>query len=336
VIKMAVVTQHKIPKWKIEEVEELTQKLKEYPTIIIADIQGFPADKLHDIRKKLRGKAEIKVTKNSLFELALKKAGIDASNFKPYLTGSNAYIFTRANPFELHLFLSKFKLKRYAMPGDKADEEVVIPAGDTGMPAGPILSTFGKLKVKTKVQDGKVHVLQDTVIAKPGDPIPPDAIPILQKLGIMPVYIKLSIKVAYEGGILIPGEQLAINLDEYKDQVMKAHFNAFNLAVEIAYPVPEVLKVTAQKAARNAMSLAAEIGYITPETAQAVISRAMAKAYALAGAISGKVDLGIQVPTAAPAQAAAPAEKKEEKKEEEEKKGPSEEEIGGGLASLFG
>ncbi|BAK54542.1 MULTISPECIES: 50S ribosomal protein P1 [Sulfurisphaera] len=38
-------------------------------------------------------------------------------------------------------------------------------------------------------------------------------------------------------------------------------------------------------------------------------------------------------PAAAPAQQ---AEKKEEKKEEEEKKGPSEEEIGGGLASLFG
>ena len=332
---MALVTQRKIPKWKIEEVEELTQKLKEYHTVVIANIEKFPADKLHDIRKKLRGKAEIKVTKNTLFELALKKAGLDTSKFEPYLTGPNAFIFTNMNPFELHLFLSKFKLKRYAMPGDKADEEVVIPAGDTGMPAGPILSVFGKLKVKTKVQDGKVHVLQDTVIAKPGDPIPPDAIPILQKLGIMPVYIKLNIKAAYEGGVMIPGDQLALNLDEYRDEVAKAYFNAFNLAVEIAYPVPEVLKVTAEKAARNAISLAAEIGYVTPETAQAVISRALAKAYALAAAISGKVDLGIQVPQQQVAQQTT-EEKKEEKKEEEEKKGPSEEDIGSGLASLFG
>ena len=331
-----VTQQKKIAQWKIEEVQELTQKLKEYHTIIIANIEGFPADKLHEIRKKLRGKAEIRVTKNTLFNIALKNAGYDTSKFEPYLTGSNAFIFTNMNPFELQLFLSKFKLKRYAMPGDKADEEVVIPAGDTGMPAGPILSTFGKLKVKTKVQDGKVHVIQDTVIAKPGDPIPVEAIPILQKLGIMPVYIKLRIKVAYEGGVLIPGDQLALNLDEYKSQVQSAYANAFALAVEIAYPVPEVLKVTAQKAARNAITLAAEIGYITPETAQAVISRAVAKAYALAAAISGKVDLGVQVPTQTQAQPQAQAEKKEEKKEEEEKKGPSEEEIGGGLASLFG
>ncbi|NON61438.1 50S ribosomal protein P1 [Acidianus sp. RZ1] len=43
-------------------------------------------------------------------------------------------------------------------------------------------------------------------------------------------------------------------------------------------------------------------------------------------------------PVAAVATAAQPAkeEKKAEKKEEEEKKGPSEEEIAGGLSSLFG
>ncbi len=39
----------------------------------------------------------------------------------------------------------------------------------------------------------------------------------------------------------------------------------------------------------------------------------------------------VAAPTQAPAE-----EKKEEKKQEEEKKGPSEEEIAGGLASLFG
>ncbi|AWR97719.1 50S ribosomal protein P1 [Acidianus sulfidivorans JP7] len=43
----------------------------------------------------------------------------------------------------------------------------------------------------------------------------------------------------------------------------------------------------------------------------------------------------VAAPAAAPAQAQAKEEKKEEKKEEE-KKGPSEEEIAGGLASLFG
>ena len=333
---MAVITrQRKIQKWKIEEVEDLKKKIKENHTIIIASIESFPADKLHEIRKKLRGFAEIKVTKNTLFKIAAKESGLDVSKFEPYLTGPNAFIFTNKNPFELQLFLSKFKLKRYALPGDKADEEVVIPSGDTGIPAGPMLTVFRKLNVKTRVQDGKIYVAEDTTIAKPGDPIPDDAIPILQKLGIMPVYIKLKIKVAYVDGIIIPGEQLQLNLDEYKNNIIKAYQEAFGVAVEIAYPEPVVLKVTTEKAARNAITLAAEIGFITPETVQAVFLRALSKAYALASALSGKVDLGLQIPQVKPTTQETTEEKKEEKKEEE-KKGPSEEEIGAGLSSLFG
>ncbi|AAY80778.1 50S ribosomal protein L10 [Sulfolobus acidocaldarius] len=333
-IGLAVTTTKKIAKWKVDEVAELTEKLKTHKTIIIANIEGFPADKLHEIRKKLRGKADIKVTKNNLFNIALKNAGYDTKLFESYLTGPNAFIFTDTNPFELQLFLSKFKLKRYALPGDKADEEVVVPAGDTGIAAGPMLSVFGKLKIKTKVQDGKIHILQDTTVAKPGDEIPADIVPILQKLGIMPVYVKLNIKIAYDNGVIIPGDKLSINLDDYTNEIRKAHINAFAVATEIAYPEPKVLEFTATKAMRNALALASEIGYITQETAQAVFTKAVMKAYAVASSISGKVDLGVQI-QAQPQVSEQAAEKKEEKKEEE-KKGPSEEEIGGGLSSLFG
>ncbi len=328
------VQQHKIPQWKIEEVKELKEKIKEHKTVIIASLDGFPTDKLHEIRKKFRDVMEIKVSKNRLFERAAKESGIDVNKIQQYLTGTNAFIFSNKNPFEISLMLSKFKLKRYALPGDKADEEVVIPAGDTGIPAGPMISVFGKLKIPTKVQDGKIAITKDTVVAEPGQPIPVEIIPVLQKLGIMPVYVKLRLKCAYHDNLIIPGDQLELNLDEYKSQILESYKNALALGVEIAYPEPEILKITLGKAYRNAMALAGESGYITPETAEAVFSSALAKAYALAGAISGKVDLGIQVPTAQKTE--QPKEEKKEEKKEEEKKGPSEEEIAGGLSSLFG
>ncbi|MEM0278770.1 50S ribosomal protein L10 [Metallosphaera sp.] len=330
---MSLAQERELPKWKVDEVSEIEEKLRNSKTLIIVNIEGFPADKLHEIRKKLRGKAEIKVTKNTLFLIAAKRAGLDTQKLESYITGSNAFIFSNENPFAISIFLSKFKLKRYPMPGDKADEEVVIPAGDTGMTAGPILSTFGKLKVQTKVQDGKVHVIKDTVIAKPGDPIPAEAVPIIQKLGIMPVYVKLKLKAAYHDQLIIPVSELEINLDNYVAMISEASRNSLALGVEIAYPVPEVLKLTLGKAFMRATALAGEAGFLTPETADAVLSRAVTKAFALASSISGKVDLGIQVPKAA---APAAQEKKEEKKEEEEKKGPSDEEIAGGLSSLFG
>ncbi|MCH4814522.1 MAG: 50S ribosomal protein L10 [Saccharolobus sp.] len=329
--------QRKVASWKLEEVKELTELIKNNNTILIGSLEGFPADKLHEIRKKLRGKATIKVTKNTLFKIAAKNAGINTEKLEQYLTGPNVFIFTKDNPFLTNMFFENYKLRRYAMPGDKAEEEVVIPAGDTGMPAGPILSVFGKLKVQTKVQDGKVHVVKDTVVAKAGDVIPTEALPILQKLGIMPVYVKLKIKVAYHEGLVIPAENLKLDLEGYRSNIAEAYRNAFTLAVEIAYPVPDVLKFTISKVFKNAIALASEIGYLTPESAQAVISKAVAKAYALATAISRKVDLGVQLPAAQHTQTQqSTAEEKKEEKKEEEKKGPSEEEIGSGLASLFG
>jgi large subunit ribosomal protein L10 len=333
---VALTLKHKkIPAWKVEEVEELVNLIKNNKTILIGSLEEFPSDKLHEIRKKLRGKAVIKVTKNTLFEIAAKKAGIDIDKIKGYLTGPNVFIFTNDNPFSTYMFFENYKLRRFPRPGDKAEEEVIIPAGDTGMPAGPILSVFGKLKVQTRVQEGKVHVVKDTVIAKPGDVIPLEALPILQKLGIMPVFVKLKIKAAYHEGLVIAEKDLKLDLEGYKNSIAEAYRNAFTLAVEIAYPEPEVLKFTITKASKNALALAAEIGYITPESAQLILTKAMSNALALAAAISGKVDLGIQVQKVEAKKEEKKEEVKEEKKEEE-KKGPSEEEIGSGLASLFG
>ncbi|MCY0859417.1 MAG: 50S ribosomal protein L10 [Sulfolobaceae archaeon] len=335
---MAVLARAKtIPKKKVQEVEYLTNKLKSSSAFLIASVEGFPADKLHEIRKRLRDIAEMRVTKNTLFKIALKNAGIDPKPLEKYLTGSNVFIFTNENPFSIVLALDKFKLKRYAIPGDKAEEEVVIPAGDTGMPAGPILSVFGKLKVQTRVQDGKVVVVKDTVIAKPGDPIPVEALPILQKLGIMPVSVKLKLKAAFFSGIVVDASQLVVNLKEYEQEIGEAYKNSFSLAVGAVLPLPEALSLNVQKAFRNAIALATEIGYITPETAQSVIAKAVAQAYAIASAIQGKVDLGVQVPSQQTQQQAQPQQeaKKEEKKEEEEKK-PSEEDVGSSISSLFG
>jgi len=43
--------ERKIPQWKREEVAELMELLKTHKGFMIASIDGFPADKLHEIRK---------------------------------------------------------------------------------------------------------------------------------------------------------------------------------------------------------------------------------------------------------------------------------------------
>ena len=334
VIAMSTKTR-RIPQWKIEEVEELAELIRKHKVIALADLTKIPTKQLQIIRRNLRDRVVFRVTKNTLFKLAAEKAGLkNFEELRKYLEGSNLFLFTNINPFELVLLLEKYKARAPAKPGDIAPTEIVIPAGSTGIPPGPMLSVFGRLKIPTRVQQGSIWISKDTVVAKPGDKISPELASILQKLGIEPIEIKIQLKVAYDDGLIIPKERLIVDLEEYKNNIIEAYQNALKIGVEIAYPEPTILELTLTKAFLNALMLAVETSIITPETIELIIARAEAQAKALASVLAQKApELGLEVEV--PAQPAAEEEKKEEK-EEEEKKETSEEEIAEGLAALFG
>ncbi|HID42139.1 MAG TPA: 50S ribosomal protein L10, partial [Pyrodictium sp.] len=325
---MSVVQAHmrRIPEWKIKEVEELTELIKNHKVIAIVDLSRTPTAQLQRIRRKIErkfgDKVVLRVAKNTLFRLALKRAGIDPSLLEPYLTGTNMFIFTNLNPFELALALDKIYATKPAKPGDIAPTEIVLPAGDTGFKPGPIMSIFGKLRVPIRVQGGSIWIAKDTKVAKPGDEISPELASILQKLGIEPITVKLKIKAAYEDGVVIPADKLILDLEAYRRDVAQAHLAALMVGVEIAYPEPQMLELAIPLAVRRALAVAAEAGYVTPDNAEYVIGRAVAKALAVVAALGDTAkELGIDIRVAAPAAApAAEGKKEEEEKEEEEKK----------------
>ncbi len=327
----------RIPEWKIREVEELVDLIKRHKVIGIADLQGLPTAELQRIKKKLLKKVVFRVTKNTLFKIALKKAGIDNEELFKYLEGQNLLLFTNINPFELYMLLEKHKTYTYYKPGDITDKEIVIPAGNTGLSPGPILSTFSKLKIPVKMQGGSIWVAKDVVVAKPGDKISEELASILQKLDIALKEVKVRLKAAYEEGLVIPADKLAIDVSEYESSIAKAYMEALALGAEIAWPVPEVLEIALKKAYLRALALSAETGFITPENAEYVLMRAIARALALASAIADKApELELKIAVAPKPVEEKEEEKKEEKEEEEEKEEVTEEDLAAGLGALFG
>ncbi len=333
------------PEKKVRTIEEASELLRKHKYIFVVDIHGVSNRVLKEYRLKLRRTGSVmKHIKNTLFRLALEKTfGKVPEEVEKVLTGENIFIFTNMNPVEMIKWIEENAVRREAKPGDKAPYEIVIPAGDTGLSPGPILSRFGKLRVPTRVQGGKIWVVKDTVVAKPGDTITPELAEILQKLKIRPIFETLRVKsIIVEGRRAISSEELLKTYEEMKTAVPEAVKQAMNLAINAEIPIPEVLPLLIQKAHLYAMNLAANAGIVTPETAKLVLGKAIAQAYALASIISQKApELGIQAPTIAPAPAETKPteekkEEKEEKKEEEKKEGPGEEDIASGLASLFG
>jgi large subunit ribosomal protein L10 len=257
----------KFPERKVKIVNEVKEKLKEYDVMLVIDLKKTPSNLVHKFRKKFRKKwPEMKVIKNNLVRKAFEQSGLQMpEEMDKNLVDANMFLFTNDNPFRVALEISKFSMPAPAKPGDIAETEIVVPAGDTGLTPGPILSTFGKLKIKTMVKGGTIHIVKDTVVAKPGDVISPELASLLQKLGITPMELKMKIKGAYikSMGKWLPADELVLDLEKYKSQIAEAYHNALALGVSIAYPVPEVLELSLAKAFQDALKVAKRSLYFT-------------------------------------------------------------------------
>lgn len=264
-----------------------TMKLLEgYEIIGAADLQKVGSGMLQDLRKQLRGKVSVRGIKNTLMRIAMEKAGLEgADDFLTRIKGQNIYIFSNGNPFELAMTLHRNKVRVFAKAGDIALEDLVIPSGNTGLSPGPIISKFGALGVRTRIDSGNIWVVQDTHVAKAGETISADLADLLTRLGIRASEMGLEIKAVYQNGVVIPRQELILDVESYRERLTRAFGDAFQLALKAAYPTAETTATLLSLAAQNAKKVALEADYITQETAVELIARANAQAVALAKAV---------------------------------------------------
>jgi len=261
---------------KISEVEDITQLLKQYKSVGIAGLQKVRAAQLQEFKRRLADKVYMRVIKNTLMQLAIEncKEKQELKNLTEHLTGSNVYLFTDLNPFRLALILERGKVKTTAKSGDIAAFDVIVPAGNTGQPPGPIISQLNAVGLPTRIEAGSVWINKDTLVVRKGEVISERLASVLSKLGIKPVEAGLVMKVVYDDGLIITQEQLRIDLNETKQAVEKANMNAFALSLTIAYPTPENIVMLVQVAHKEAYSLTLNAAVPTKETIADLIRKA--------------------------------------------------------------
>jgi len=268
---------------KADKVKELATCLSQYNGVAIASLEKVRAANLQQLRKKLEKSAYIRVVKNSLIQRAVSeskdKAGLE--QLEQYLTGPNLYLFTNLNPFKLVILLDKSRVKASARAGDVAAFDVTVPAGNTGLPPGPIISQFTAVGLRTRIESGSVYVSKDTLVVKKGDPISPQLASLLSKLGIKPVEVGLSLKVAYDDGMILTEDDLKVDLYEVRRSVEEAHQFAFNLSLEAAIVLPDNVNMLLQLAHQNAKSLALGAGIVNKDTVADLVRKANAEMQSL-------------------------------------------------------
>ena len=336
-----------VAEWKRKEVEELTNIIKEYPVVALVDVTGVPAYPLSKMREKLREKALLRVSRNTLIELALRRAGQELG--KPeleklveHVQGGAGILATRMNPFKLYKLLEESKTPAPAKTGVAVPHDVIVPAGPTSLAPGPLVGEMQSLGIPARIEKGKVSIQKDYTALKAGEVITDQLARILNALGIEPLEVGLNLLAAYEDGIVYTPEVLAIDENEYINMLRQAYTHAFNLSVNTAYPTSQTIGAIIQKAFIGAKNVAVEAGYITPETVEEIFGRAFRAVLLIAQNLPEELldektkellNQGAQIAVAAQPQA---EEKVEEAEEEEEEEEASEEEALSGLGALFG
>lgn len=272
--------------WKKKTVQEFVKLLKDYPIVGSVNMENLPAKQLQRMRDLMRDTAVIKMAKRRLISIAIEdvkgeKKGIE--ELEKDLRGMPALLFTKQNPFTLYKMLSKNKSPMPAKAGQTAPKDIVIPAGPTNFSPGPIIGELGSFKIKTSIENGKVAIKQDSVVAKEGDIISPKLAEILGRLGIEPMEMGLDLVAVYEDGSILKKDILAVDEEEYLDNVRRLASEAFNLAMFAGYPTAETTQPLITKAHREAMSLSIEGSIPTRETLPNLLAKAEAQMLGLKG-----------------------------------------------------
>lgn len=270
--------------FKKVQVKRLCDLFTTYPIIGLLNMESLPSAQANMIRQKLRSSVVITMAKKRLIRRALddaKKSKPGIEQIEQFLTGMPGLLFTRENPFSIFKTIKKSKSPAAAKPGQKAPRDIMIKAGPTPFPPGPVISELAGLGIKSKVEGGKVAVISDTVVVTEGGVISDKLASMLLRLSITPMEVGLDLVALYENGMMLKKDVLDIDEEVFIAKLTQAASWACNLSVETAFPTMETRELLVQKAWRQAKALALEAAIMGDEVKGELLAKGEAQALAL-------------------------------------------------------
>ena len=268
---------------KKQLVASIVKNLQSSPVIGLLDLENLPAQQLQKMRSTLRAKGvNVVMTRKRLLQMAMKGANKShLDQLESAMRGVPALLLAKDNPFALYAMIQKSKSEASAKAGQIAPRDIMVKAGPTSFAPGPIISELAAVGIKTKVEAGKLAIIADTVIVKEGNVISAKVAETLKRLDIKPMEIGLNIVVVWENGFVFKAKDLAIDEQEYAQNVTTAAQWAMNLAVECAYATKDTAEVLLQKAFREAKAVALESAFLTPETVDLLLAKSEREALSI-------------------------------------------------------
>lgn len=262
---------------KKDTVTKIVKLLQEFPIVGVLNLENLPASQGQTIRARLRKDVTFAIARKTLLIRAIEQAKSSKPGVEKLLEKFGtmpALMFTKENPFKLFKMIKQSKSPAYAKPGQKAPYDLSIKAGPTPFTPGPVISELASIGIKTKVDQGKLTVVADTIVCHEGAVISDKVASFLAKLNIMPMEIGLDLLAVYEKGDILTRSVLDVDEKLYLNNITQAARWAFNLSVEACYITNDNRETIIQKAYRDSKALAISQNIM----ADAVVGELLAKA----------------------------------------------------------
>jgi len=245
---------------------KLNKLLEDYHKVLIVGADNVGSHHMQSIRKSLRGKAVLLMGKNTMVRKAIR--GVAESNPKlqtllPYIKFNVGLLFCKDDLAGVKKTVSELRVAAPAKVGAICPNDVIVPAGPTGME--PTQTSFLQaLNIPSKIVKGQVDILNDVRILAKGQKVGQSESSLLSKLSIKPFSYGLSILTVYDEGSIYDVAVL-----DMSDADIVAKFSAgvskvAALSLGLGYPTVAALPHVLLRGYKNLLSIALASEYSFP------------------------------------------------------------------------
>lgn len=255
-----------IPAYKLKLVQEIAAKIKAHRTLLIASTKGLPSSQFHEIKKNLRGKAEVKVAKKNIVLRAIDEVKSSAlDSMKPQISADIALFFSNEEPFQLSGTLADNQSPTKARAGDIAPEDIKVEPGPTDLVPGPAISELSAVGLKVSVEGGKLAVKLPHTIVKQGDVIKENVAAVMAKLNITPMKVGFEPVAAYDKTEDKVYVGIKIDKKAAHETLRESLARAFSFAVNIKHVSHETVKYFIALAGAEESALSTKVNTQQPQ-----------------------------------------------------------------------
>ncbi len=243
-----------IPQWKLDEIEHLVDLFKNYKNVAVIEVAHIQDQQIQAMRKLLRGEAVFRMSKKSLqlraieqFKEESKKSNLD--ELATHIPGQSSLVFSNLDLFDLKKVFLENEWMVPAKPNEITPVDIWVPAGDTGLPTGQVISELNMtLRLPTRIQNDTIWIRENTRTHKTGDFVNVKQAAVLKKLGIAPIESLIKIHFAWSDGEIIPEQILYMDMEQFKNDFATAYRQALGILFEMPFYLEEMTEEYIRKA----------------------------------------------------------------------------------------